>query len=815
MASGSMIVRLKYLPNSAKAMDIRQFFMGIKIPDGAVHIIGGPTGDAFIGFTNKEDGDRALKLTGGTIQGSSIVLSTSSKEEMERVLEDAYRGFGQPPAHGTQMQGKPSGPMSRAPLPQQHQGSYHEKMTEREANYHQNIPTASESRDERVGDRYTWNSRQGPQEPYRPDHYAPGSRHPRDTLESERESLQHYSSGRSPPGYRPSGPDHRRDHPENNYQPSTNDSWSRGPAGAGHDRYGPSATDRFNGPPGSERFNGPPSEERFDGPPQGRGPPGDRFNGPPGPNAFGAPSQERFGGPPGPGSDQYNNLERRPDVDQERMPRGEFREPYHPGQEARRAPSPDRCVEITNLPPDLLRPTAMESFIRPMTPLTLSSVKMVQDQSGRPVALVRFPNPADLQHALRLDGTRNVYIRPISNVVFEKAVEAPLTGPPVPRSHSPVSPSHPPSEDTWRSHGPPAQAPGYGGPPGRPFSPPRRGRSRSPQRRERDRRPDLDPRSRFDKERSPPRRRRTRSRSPLRRRETSVSSSSASLTPSVSEHLGARYDVLITNVPFKVTIAQWEDFAAHNGVRYVNVTRTYYEDGNASDRWVMTFTSREDAMRLLAADRTPLGSMGGRSLRMRAVSAEEAIHLMSIPDKFGELRKEEYDRQRGKTEEDMIREGELPPTAFGAFSVARGPGPRPSKPGLLGPPNQNRPPPNGPGPRGPRPAVPSADPERAAVMNDERAAVTVGKLIDGPPTDMQMKIAKQLMMSGITPTKADLEAAANFGDRPAPSGPGARHYRPEMNGNMNRPPGPPRFFNPRGHGPRGGPRPSRYGARNY
>lgn len=46
----SVIIRLQNLPWSANALDIRQFFNGLSIPEGGVHIVGGELGDAFIAF---------------------------------------------------------------------------------------------------------------------------------------------------------------------------------------------------------------------------------------------------------------------------------------------------------------------------------------------------------------------------------------------------------------------------------------------------------------------------------------------------------------------------------------------------------------------------------------------------------------------------------------------------------------------------------------------------------------------------------------------------------------------------------------------
>lgn len=46
----SVIIRLQNLPWSANALDIRNFFRGLSIPEGGVHIVGGELGDAFIAF---------------------------------------------------------------------------------------------------------------------------------------------------------------------------------------------------------------------------------------------------------------------------------------------------------------------------------------------------------------------------------------------------------------------------------------------------------------------------------------------------------------------------------------------------------------------------------------------------------------------------------------------------------------------------------------------------------------------------------------------------------------------------------------------
>lgn len=92
----SVIIRLQNLPWNANALDIRQFFYGLSIPDGGVHIIGGDKGDAFIAFSTDEDARRAMMNDGGKINDHPIRLFLSSKTEMQNVILEA-RGAPPPP----------------------------------------------------------------------------------------------------------------------------------------------------------------------------------------------------------------------------------------------------------------------------------------------------------------------------------------------------------------------------------------------------------------------------------------------------------------------------------------------------------------------------------------------------------------------------------------------------------------------------------------------------------------------------------------------------------------------------------------------
>uniref|UniRef100_A0A182QJL4 RRM domain-containing protein n=1 Tax=Anopheles farauti TaxID=69004 RepID=A0A182QJL4_9DIPT len=104
----SVIIRLQNLPLAANASDVRNFFKGLAIPDGGVHIVGGALGDAFIAFSTDEDARQAMSLNGGCIKNEPISLLLSSRAEMQKVIDQARK------AALTYMQLKQSAP----PLPQ-------------------------------------------------------------------------------------------------------------------------------------------------------------------------------------------------------------------------------------------------------------------------------------------------------------------------------------------------------------------------------------------------------------------------------------------------------------------------------------------------------------------------------------------------------------------------------------------------------------------------------------------------------------------------------------------------------------------------
>ncbi|XP_052000292.1 RNA-binding protein 12B-like [Xyrauchen texanus] len=87
----AVVIRLQGLRITAGSEDIRNFFTGLKILDGGVHIIGGELEEAFIIFASDEDARRAMSRSGGCIKGSPVNLLLSSKSEMQSVLEESTR----------------------------------------------------------------------------------------------------------------------------------------------------------------------------------------------------------------------------------------------------------------------------------------------------------------------------------------------------------------------------------------------------------------------------------------------------------------------------------------------------------------------------------------------------------------------------------------------------------------------------------------------------------------------------------------------------------------------------------------------------
>ncbi|KAK7886398.1 hypothetical protein WMY93_026019 [Mugilogobius chulae] len=89
----AVVIRLQGLSMAAGSQDIRQFFSGLRIPDGGVHIVGGELDEAFIIFGSDEDARIAMTKSGNYIKDSPVKLLLSSKTEMQNVLERSSSGF--------------------------------------------------------------------------------------------------------------------------------------------------------------------------------------------------------------------------------------------------------------------------------------------------------------------------------------------------------------------------------------------------------------------------------------------------------------------------------------------------------------------------------------------------------------------------------------------------------------------------------------------------------------------------------------------------------------------------------------------------
>lgn len=85
----SIIIKLQGLPFEAGSVDVRRYFLGLTIPDGGVHIVGGDDGTVFIEFASDEDARQAMARGDGTIKNSKIRLLLSSRSEMQSVTEVA------------------------------------------------------------------------------------------------------------------------------------------------------------------------------------------------------------------------------------------------------------------------------------------------------------------------------------------------------------------------------------------------------------------------------------------------------------------------------------------------------------------------------------------------------------------------------------------------------------------------------------------------------------------------------------------------------------------------------------------------------
>jgi len=72
----SSVVRVRNVPDSASAPNIRSFFNGLFIPNGGVRIIGGDDGECFV-MLDEVDGRLALQKDGERLNGTRLRISPS------------------------------------------------------------------------------------------------------------------------------------------------------------------------------------------------------------------------------------------------------------------------------------------------------------------------------------------------------------------------------------------------------------------------------------------------------------------------------------------------------------------------------------------------------------------------------------------------------------------------------------------------------------------------------------------------------------------------------------------------------------------
>uniref|UniRef100_A0A914VBY7 RRM domain-containing protein n=1 Tax=Plectus sambesii TaxID=2011161 RepID=A0A914VBY7_9BILA len=258
--------------------------------------------------------------------------------------------------------------------------------------------------------------------------------------------------------------------------------------------------------------------------------------------------------------------------------------PQHQPQQHMSAP---HCVELSRLPAELLRPAAIEQFLRPAVPLTLSSVKVVFDQHGFPLhTLVRFDNPDDADRTLARDGEQGIRIRPCTLPDFDRAVDGTAKISPglIPQPFLPLLPKSPSSSSTNFS-GPPPLA-NFSGPP-------------------------------------------------------SLVGGGAAGNASKE-----RYCLTFSNMAYRADDRDIARFLG-NVIVPTKITRLYYEDaGKASDRWLVEFDNMSQAEQ--AAELR--GEIRGRPVRVVRTPNDQADRMLAVPDRYGQKKIEEFNAKTGGSE---------------------------------------------------------------------------------------------------------------------------------------------------------------------
>ncbi|VDK43129.1 unnamed protein product [Anisakis simplex] len=747
----SWIIRLQRLPLSANASDIRSFFAGLRIPDGAVHIVGGPEGDAFIGFATDEDARQAMRYNDRRIHDQRVHLLLSSRVEMECVIAKARSGdlgaassFDQLASQrvatagvhdDSQMNMAAAAAAAAQAVGTRSSDSFTNNTTDRNAQHaalisssrSHNTNNSNNNNIQATSQQSLTDIQQRQQSDFTQQQFNRGENaalwgrtaemvNSMASSQIQSDSWKNSASGNSfdsrscstaVPSSRHSKGGTSQQQPASitpwqdakmlNILSQNNTNSLATPSNAVYHQQ--SARD--------EHYDTDTSNSNFQGYKASLQPttvtstsnvfaqrsqiyqqsglvappliPGQQLQMPPSipglvmppmvppvmppvasalastlvsaSNASGAAASLATANPFA-GVFSHQNAPIFPPVPIQRAVKQEINEGC--------------CyVELSRLPSELVSPAALEQFLKPSIPLTLSSVKVVFDPKGQPLhALVRFESAQDAENILNRDGERGIRIRPCSRETFDKTVDGSVMAPTDISNHS----SH--ERGRSRNRDPSSS---------RPNSSSRRRHSPDP-RRDLDSRRDIDHdhrSSQNSRSRTPPAAHRTirrrSSRSPIAHRDIKRR----------KDEQPDRYCIEFSNLPFRVTEPEIRNFLGPR-CEPVKVSRAFKEDAQASDRWILEFSSIEFAER---AYRTR-GSIQDRTVRSRRLTNDEADALLSIPDKFGYKKKEEFERKHGasssfeRTTDVLPSSGEsnsniMPPTSmngsasndnkFGAF----------------------------------------------------------------------------------------------------------------------------------------------------
>uniref|UniRef100_A0A0R3RU57 Bm7255 n=1 Tax=Elaeophora elaphi TaxID=1147741 RepID=A0A0R3RU57_9BILA len=610
----SWIIRLQRLPLSANAADIRSFFAGLRIPDGAVHIVGGPDGDAFIGFATDEDARQAMRFDNRRIHDQRVRLLLSSRVEMDAVIAKARAG-------DLNVVGVASATSVAAPSLRR------DSSPSARSGGVQVSPAAT-------GDSFG-NQRVAQSQPAVTDVYATrnGGHGQQDYARANvaEDAWKRASDG------------------------SLSDSWKNGSQGSFEPRtvnrqatattttqsqlahsIGPWQDPKMLNVLGqttqsSSVYQQSNREERF-----GQYEQENNFQG------YNASVQAVVTAPVA--SSAITQIYQQTNVAASAVLPGQVLPlpPSIPGllvpplltntlpvsgttatqpssglanahafvarYTGRNGPvfstlttslaeDKQNCyVELSRLPSELLRPAALEQFLR--FPLH---------------SLVRFECAKDAKNVLERDGEQGIRIRSCSKEVFDNAVDGSLQIPPAFLHGTKEVDYHeqrsPRTSASSRHH-------------------------HSPERRDFDGRYDERPRILRDHEDRYRASRHGRSRSPRDYRDYR-DTKRRGVDP-------GRYCIEFTNLPFRVMETEIREYLGPR-CEPTKVTRAFNEDGQASDRWIAEFSTFDLAEKAYRVR----GKINERPIRARRITNEDADHMLAVPDRFGRQKKEEYERKHG------------------------------------------------------------------------------------------------------------------------------------------------------------------------